>query len=559
MKRSGVCILIMLAVFVPAGHSHVQAKQKIDSLAKILAGYTARDTFRIFLLNQIGQEYWTIDPQQAEKFGKEAATLSSELNYLRGMAMAHRVMGVSYWSRGDFYHALTYLFSSQRLYKNIGDKLGEANSTMNTGLIYADQKNYGRALESFEYANQLFEMLHMTDRIGITYNKIGTVYLEKGDLKKSDEYLHKALEIHQKQNFKFGIMEATNRLGLLKRELGDYTAAKEYLQQSLTLARENLDTEHTAKNLENLASISLLEKKFREAKQYLDEAYPLAMHHQYRKWLRDIYKDYKELYGAQGNTEKALLYTEYYETIKDSIFSEEKAAQLVNLQLEYQAAQQQQALKLKEQQIVVLEQQSQLDRLIKVVLGLGILAVILVTYLIFRYQRLRSLKNQELARIELENLRLREADLRHSLDFKNKELTAYTVNFIRKNELIDQMREKLEAMRAAHPESAKELNPLYALVQQTPGIDKDWEDFKRTFENVHHNFFSRLLAAFPDLTPAELRLCALICLNLSMKEMSSLMGISPDSVKTARYRLRKKFNLPASQNLADFVIAFTQP
>ncbi len=112
-------------------------------------------------------------------------------------------------------------------------------------------------------------------------------------------------------------------------------------------------------------------------------------------------------------------------------------------------------------------------------------------------------------------------------------------------------------MRNALPEQSKELTPLYSLLQQTPGIDKDWEDFKRTFENVHHNFFGRLLEQDPDLTQSELRLCALICLNLSIKEMSSLMGISPDSVKTARYRLRKRFNLQQDQNLADFVIAFS--
>lgn len=565
MRYTWFCKLILFLLLLPTYESvQAQARQKIDSLVQLLRTHPHQDSVHVDLLNEIGFEYWTIEPQESENYGKDALIIAENIKYTSGMAMAHRVIGVSHWSRGDFFKALTHLLNSQKLYKLNGDELGEANSTMNIGLVYADQKDYGRALENFQYANQLFERLNRSDRVGITYNKIGTVYLEKGDLIKAKEYLSKGLEIHRTHNFSFGIMEAENRLGLLNRELGEYEIALEYLENSLEQARRNNDLEHTIKNLENLASVLIIKKQFGKAKVLLDEAYPLAVSNQYRKWLRDILKDYRDIYVAQKNSVQALYYTDRYEAIKDSIFSEEKATQIANLELEYQAAQQQQALKLREQQILLLQQQTKAERLLNILLISGIIAVLLLGYLFFRYQQLRFKKNQELAvrehelaKIELENSQLREEELKQSLEFKNKELTAYTVNFIRKNELIEQLKEKLDALRSSLPEQSKELTPLYSLLQQTPGIDKDWEDFKRTFENVHHNFFGRLLEQYPDLTQSELRLCALICLNLSIKEMSSLMGISPDSVKTARYRLRKRFNLQQDQNLTDFVIAFS--
>jgi DNA-binding NarL/FixJ family response regulator len=148
--------------------------------------------------------------------------------------------------------------------------------------------------------------------------------------------------------------------------------------------------------------------------------------------------------------------------------------------------------------------------------------------------------------------------MQQALEFKNKELTSYTVNFIRKNELIEELKEKIISLKNTSQQPQTELNSLLNLVQQNTSIDRDWDDFKRTFENVHHNFFGNLLNHYPDLTPAELRLCALICLNLSAKEMASLMGISPDSVKTARYRLRKKFGLEQEQGLDEFVLRFSQ-
>jgi DNA-binding CsgD family transcriptional regulator len=48
----------------------------------------------------------------------------------------------------------------------------------------------------------------------------------------------------------------------------------------------------------------------------------------------------------------------------------------------------------------------------------------------------------------------------------------------------------------------------------------------------------------------------LISLNLSIKDIAELMGISPESVKMARHRLRKKLNLATEDNLAEFVASF---
>ncbi len=560
MKIGGYFIFGLLLLL----HGKVlgQAQQKIDSLQYILDNSrNTGDTVHADILNQIGFEYWTIDPAKSERYGKEALAISEPIKYYEGKAMAHRVIGVSYWSRGDYLNALTNLFESQVFYKASQDLLGEANSTMNIGMVYADQKDFGRALEHYQYANQLFEKLGRIDRVGTSFDKIGTVYLEKGDLEKAFDYLHRALEIHQESNFQFGIMEACNRLGLLYRERGEYDIAMEYLKRSRKISRTNQDNEHITKNNENIASVFIQLGQMDSAKYYLDEAYPIAIAGQYHKWLQDILKDYRDVFVSKKDYGKALLYSEHYEKLKDSIFSEEKRSQIANLEFEHQRAQQQQALKLHENQIVLLQQEKRIERLLILGLIVGIIVLIGCGIFFIRQQRFRFKQNHEiaerkrkLAAIELENAKLREEELKKSLDFKNKELTSYTINFIQKNELIESIRQQLDNLKKIIP--VEELKGINTLIRKSASVDNDWEDFKRTFENVHHNFFGKLLDQYPDLTPAELRLCALICLNLSIKEMASLMGISADSVKTARYRLRKKFNLEQDQNLTDFVIGF---
>jgi len=81
----------------------------------------------------------------------------------------------------------------------------------------------------------------------------------------------------------------------------------------------------------------------------------------------------------------------------------------------------------------------------------------------------------------------------------------------------------------------------------------NWEDFESQFEFVHQNFFKKIRTNFGDFTPNELRLCAFIKLNLRNKEIASITYTSPDSVNTARKRLKKKFDLLPNESLQLFI------
>ena len=75
-----------------------------------------------------------------------------------------------------------------------------------------------------------------------------------------------------------------------------------------------------------------------------------------------------------------------------------------------------------------------------------------------------------------------------------------------------------------------------------------------SFESINKNFYARLKQAYPDISPNDLKISALIKMGLSIKEMADILNISADSVKTARYRLRKKLQLNTEDNLTDFIL-----
>ena len=73
------------------------------------------------------------------------------------------------------------------------------------------------------------------------------------------------------------------------------------------------------------------------------------------------------------------------------------------------------------------------------------------------------------------------------------------------------------------------------------------------FEKVHQNFFTTLKTSFPELTEHELRLCAYIRINLQNKEIARILNVSPATINTSRYRVRKKLVMDNKMSLEDFL------
>ena len=144
--------------------------------------------------------------------------------------------------------------------------------------------------------------------------------------------------------------------------------------------------------------------------------------------------------------------------------------------------------------------------------------------------------------------------LKLKLEEKNKAITSYSLNMIQKNELIATLSERIESIKkVSQPETIREFNSIKRTLEESQRVDKDWENFRVSFEAIHEGFIEALRCIHPDLSSTEQKLCALIRLNLNLKETANVLGISPDSVKTARHRLKKKLNIDKNIGLATFM------
>jgi hypothetical protein len=59
----------------------------------------------------------------------------------------------------------------------------------------------------------------------------------------------------------------------------------------------------------------------------------------------------------------------------------------------------------------------------------------------------------------------------------------------------------------------------------------------------------------PGITPAELRLAALLQLKLETKNIAAMQGISTDAVRKSKSRLRQRLNITLEDGLEEFIYA----
>ncbi len=148
--------------------------------------------------------------------------------------------------------------------------------------------------------------------------------------------------------------------------------------------------------------------------------------------------------------------------------------------------------------------------------------------------------------------RLRQKQLVAELDAATLKLINYSRSVNEKDEIIDEYNSKLEHLQKEEDEQA-DINIMAQLEGAILLTDEQWDDFRRLFEKVHKGFFANLRKKHPDLTPSEVRFMALSKLNLSPKEMASMLGVSPSTIRIYKYRIRKKLNLDKDDTLEHLV------
>ncbi len=157
---------------------------------------------------------------------------------------------------------------------------------------------------------------------------------------------------------------------------------------------------------------------------------------------------------------------------------------------------------------------------------------------------------------EKQIIKIQTEKLQAELASKNRELANSAMSLVYKNELLQKISEEMTKLKDENGRrlSEDQLRKIQKVIDDGMNDERDWNLFESSFNEAHESFFKKLKANHPDLVPNDLKLCAYLHMNMSSKELASLLNISLRGVEIRRYRLRKKLEVPHDKNLVEFLM-----
>ena len=244
LRKSCLYLLLLLFSFGEGNGQAYTPKSIIDSLTNELATPNLPDTTYVKLLFEIGNQkpifrisYWDSITKTSSKHLPDAQPIE-EIVFLDIKAGALNNIGFIHRQHGEIDKALKHFFESLKIY----EIFFEENK----------QKKYAEKMDHEIFLNQgkLFKK-----GLAITYNNIGGIYNELGDINKALEYFFLSLELREEIGHKRGMAESYNNIGLIYKGQGEFSKTLEYLFLSLKLREKIGDKRGMANSYNNIGVI----------------------------------------------------------------------------------------------------------------------------------------------------------------------------------------------------------------------------------------------------------------------------------------------------------------
>jgi len=571
MKKSAAIIFLLL--FWIAFNCTGQSQQHVDSMEMIL--YAEHDPIqKVELMLSLVEELKSSNQESTLQYAQQALTLSRTNSYSKGELRSLIALGEIYSDRTEFKIAMDYVMEAKLLAEQLEDKKLLSHALYYMGKIYTSLGNYEKSSELYYECLQLSEQMKDQETEVMALNSIGVVYHNQNNFDKALEYYYKALTIAREIDYKKGIARGLNNVAAMYGYQEKYTKFVKILREAIALNLEQGDLNMVGINYFNLGYYFQVQEEYDSALYYFNSAldiyqrlnntssitsakiflaefylqtgqlkesktYALESLEEGRasKRKRLVYETYvllSEIYFKEMDSMSAYQYQILELQMKDSLNIEDSQTEMSKLELQYE-------FEKAEQKKRIIQQRKNLGNVI-----ILITLIFIIIFIILLLGRIR---------MKARSVMLEKDKLEINLELRNKELTANVMSIMKKNETLTQIASRLKGIQkeAVKDETKKAIRKISVELNKAVD-DEPWEEFELRFKQVHSDFFTALIEQFPNLSPQEQRLCALLRLNMTSKEISGITGQQVATIEMARTRLRKKIGITnTSTNLITFL------
>lgn len=487
--------------------------------------------------------------------------------------------GIIHTYSSDYSEALPQFEKALALYRKLDIKNKVAWSCIWIGAIHGESLNYTKTMDYYTEAMDIFRSLNDREGIAHSYYMMATVYAFQNNSKTAIDYDKKALALVNKNDkervaryylslfrdykteglyskaqalvdsFIPPLKEANNLfllaqshcyVGALYLDLKDYKKAKAYIHKASEYDNQFGNKRSLMITKLNLAQVHLEAGENDSAIVVLKGLLDLNQQLKSMKYADMIYYNLAYAYEQKGDYKSALDYCNRFIMVNDSVVQELTNRKLLEMQTKYE-------VDIKNEQIKLLEKEKQLTQQRYISLAIGLLLILLVSLYIIRHKHRKAQEKQ--LRYETE---IQEAT--DKIGTKQRELTLKAMQIAQQENSLSFLRDQLESFNAEHPESQESMQGLLSRINLQLKQNA-FNDFERYFIEVHPEFYSKLKRKYEELSQNELRVCALLRLNLSSKQIADITGRSVRSVESTRTNIRKKMGLTLQDNLFEAISA----
>lgn len=470
-------------------------------------------------------------------------------------------MGQICYNQGHYAQALDFYLHADKLFSQQKDKDLLAGNLAKMGILYYYNKQLDKSRSLYKRALSIYRESNNFKGLAEVYGNMGHLFEKRKQYDSAFYYQHLALARYNQINFKQGAAKIYENLGSIYEDLAKYDSAYVCFNQSKQLYDQDDNTIASIEVINNIGDVLRKTGRYAQSIVQSRKAYALSLQTNNLYQLAASSRDLGKSYQLLKQMDSAYHYVELSRRYSLDVYSKEGLNQTAFLQVLYD-------IDKKSDEIGRLTAIRKTNHIIAAAIITVSVLLVIIAIIIFSRQRLkirdqkilaeqnRSIyeAQKELMQLELKNKNLEEESLKQQLELKSRELSTHTLNLIKNNQLLEDMRNTLQEMvKDDKRDQKKQMQQIIHQINQSFNHEQNWKEFTTAFEQVHQSFFDNLKHHSSDLTSTDIKLIALLKVNMDSKDIAGLLGISMDSLRVARYRLRKKLNLEQGDNLSSFI------
>ncbi|WP_422360338.1 tetratricopeptide repeat protein [Reichenbachiella sp.] len=280
------------------------------------------------------------EPEAAAELAKQAYALAKSQNQLIAQGEALRIIGGTYYIRGDYDLALENFLEAHQIFDEEEDRPKLTRILSNLGLVYKSLEDYERSLDYYQMS---LALTTPNDSLVLSkvYNNIGVVHKRQLNFDSAEYYFTQSLSLKEGLGDTKGVANTLTNLGNVAADRNDNTGAIRLFRRSLNLEIELDYDEGIAKNVNNIANAYLKLNKVDSAIYYALIGYEIGSKLKTKIQIKESSEILSVCYAAKKNFRRAFSYQQIFVQYKDSLSNEDQSRKIGRLESKLQLAKQQ--------------------------------------------------------------------------------------------------------------------------------------------------------------------------------------------------------------------------